>query len=162
MERTRNSILNGAREAFARHGFRRATMADVCKSAGIAKATLYNHVRTKPDLFKLMATHDINDALKRAAEETTQARGLALIAQTIAEHPLIVRARLDDPGALNAMLNSTGPGQEQWEHFRTGVQSMLTGQPPSVQDAAVRWLVGHALWPTQSSPLAAAERLLGR
>src|ERR687890_2826907 len=47
MGRTRLGLLTGAARAFAEHGLRRSTMQSVAAAAGVAKATLYNHFRTK-------------------------------------------------------------------------------------------------------------------
>ena len=43
-------LLTGAARAFADHGLRRSTMQSVAAAAGVAKATLYNHFRTKDDV----------------------------------------------------------------------------------------------------------------
>ena len=162
MDRTRASVLDGARVAFATYGFRRTTMADVCRHAGIAKATLYNHVRTKPDLFRLLASSDLAALLAQAGDEPSQARALAHLAHGISEHPLVVRARADDPVALNAIVNPAGPGAAQWDQLRSGLRDLLSGQPEGVQEAVMRWLVGHAVWPSAYQPVVAAERLVGR
>lgn len=162
MDRTRTSVIDGARVAFATYGFRRTTMADVCRHAGIAKATLYNHVRTKPDLFRLLASSDLAALLTLAAQEPSPARALAVMAHGISGHPLVVRARADDPVALNAILNPAGPGAAQWDELRAGLRDLLTGQPDGVQEAVLRWLVGHAVWPSAYLPVVAAERLVGR
>ena len=50
MGRTRTAALDGARRVLAEHGLRKATMGDVAVRGGLAKATLYNHFRTKDDL----------------------------------------------------------------------------------------------------------------
>jgi AcrR family transcriptional regulator len=44
-------ILDGARAAFARHGYERASMDLVAARAGVSKATLYNHFEDKRALF---------------------------------------------------------------------------------------------------------------
>ena len=50
MNRTRAGLLAGAARAFADQGLRRSTMQSVAAAAGVAKATLYNHFRTKDDV----------------------------------------------------------------------------------------------------------------
>ena len=50
MGRTRAAALDGARRVIAEHGLRKATMGDVAVRGGLAKATLYNHFRTKDEL----------------------------------------------------------------------------------------------------------------
>ena len=43
-------LLPGAARAFAEHGLRRSTMQSIAAAAGVAKATLYNHFRTKDEV----------------------------------------------------------------------------------------------------------------
>ena len=50
MNRTRAGLLSGAARAFAEHGLRRSTMQSIAVAAGVAKATLYNHFRTKDEV----------------------------------------------------------------------------------------------------------------
>src|SRR4051812_50213815 len=49
MGRTRVGLLAGAARSFAEHGPRRSTMQSIATAAGGAKATLYNHFRTKDE-----------------------------------------------------------------------------------------------------------------
>src|SRR3954469_24653115 len=50
MLRTRTAILDAAAQCIERDGVRKTTMSDVSTQARVAKATLYNHFRTKDDL----------------------------------------------------------------------------------------------------------------
>ena len=50
MLRTRTAILSAAAACVQRDGVRKLTMGDVATMGGVAKATLYNHFRTKGDL----------------------------------------------------------------------------------------------------------------
>jgi AcrR family transcriptional regulator len=50
MLRTRTAIVDAAALCIERVGVRRTTMSEVAEAAGIAKATLYNHFRTKGDV----------------------------------------------------------------------------------------------------------------
>ena len=51
MGRTRDAALAGAVRSVAKYGARKSTMGDIAMLAGIAKATLYNHFRTKPEVY---------------------------------------------------------------------------------------------------------------
>jgi len=59
MGRTRTAALEGARRVLAEHGLRKATMGDVAVRGGLAKATLYNHFRTKDDLVAGLIHDDV-------------------------------------------------------------------------------------------------------
>lgn len=53
--RTRiEQIADAALRRFARYGFKRSSMEDVAREAGLAKATLYLHFKGKDDVFRAM------------------------------------------------------------------------------------------------------------
>ena len=45
-------ILEAAREAFASYGFRKTSMDDIARGAGLSRASLYLHYRNKEDIFR--------------------------------------------------------------------------------------------------------------
>ena len=47
-------IADAARTLFARYGYRRTSMDDIAREAGVAKATLYLHFSGKEDVFRTM------------------------------------------------------------------------------------------------------------
>ncbi len=49
-ERTRRRILAAATERFAHHGYRKTSVEDIARRAGIAKGTVYLHFKNKADL----------------------------------------------------------------------------------------------------------------
>ncbi|WP_353231023.1 helix-turn-helix domain-containing protein [Novosphingobium sp.] len=61
-------MLDAGLTLFARHGFKRTSMADIAREAGIARATLYLHFPDKRAVFAALAASVIDDAL--AAAET--------------------------------------------------------------------------------------------
>lgn len=63
-----DSILDAAFHAFAIYGFRRTTMDDIARGAGLSRSALYLHYRNKDDIFRTLAQHYFRDAL--AAMET--------------------------------------------------------------------------------------------
>jgi AcrR family transcriptional regulator len=48
---TRESILDAARTLLARQGYRKTSMEDVGREAGLSRRTLYLHFADKRDLF---------------------------------------------------------------------------------------------------------------
>jgi len=48
----RDQILDAAGSTFARMGYQKASIAAICKEAGIARGTLYQYFRDKHDLFR--------------------------------------------------------------------------------------------------------------
>ena len=50
-ERTRESILDTAYELFARDGFNKITMKDICEATGMSRGGLYSHFGSTRELF---------------------------------------------------------------------------------------------------------------
>ena len=59
MARTRAALLEAAGECLSRYGIRKTTMVDVAARSKVAKATLYNHFRTKDDVWAALIEHEI-------------------------------------------------------------------------------------------------------
>ncbi len=70
-------ILAAALTLFARHGFQRASMADVAREAGIARATLYLRFADKRALFEALAASLVDQALADAQAAWDPAADLA-------------------------------------------------------------------------------------
>jgi AcrR family transcriptional regulator len=73
-EARRQEILAAAFEVFRQYGFRRSSMEDIARAAGLSRAALYLHYRNKSDIFRSLAEayfvqteHRIRDALIEAA-----------------------------------------------------------------------------------------------
>ena len=68
-------ILDAALPVFVRHGFRKASMADIARAAGISRASLYLSFNSKEDLFRAGSTRahartmrDVEAALSGAGD----------------------------------------------------------------------------------------------
>ncbi|MEM8917398.1 MAG: helix-turn-helix domain-containing protein [Pseudomonadota bacterium] len=57
---TNRALLDGAMEQFTRHGFAKTSMSDIAKASGVSRTSLYNHFRTKEDVFRALSSR-IND-----------------------------------------------------------------------------------------------------
>jgi AcrR family transcriptional regulator len=64
---TARAILDAALGAFSRYGFRRASVDDVARAAGVAKGTVYLHFESKEALFRAVAARLADDILERTA-----------------------------------------------------------------------------------------------
>ena len=53
-EKTRGSILDASYELFAKKGFKRVTMKDVCEAAGMSRGGLYSHFSGTDRLFEAL------------------------------------------------------------------------------------------------------------
>lgn len=64
----REHILDAAEFCFARAGFHRTTMQDICKEAAISSGALYVYFASKEDLIAGLAERDRHDFAERFAE----------------------------------------------------------------------------------------------
>jgi AcrR family transcriptional regulator len=147
MARTRLAVLDGAGKALATRGVRATTMNDVAALGGIAKATLYNHMRTKDDVWRALAVAEVERLVADChALGSTLDQALALAADRIAEHAGLRRIVTDEPGYLAALVVPT-PELPVWATAREGVAQLLVaaGRPANDTsiDLVLRWLLSH-------------------
>jgi AcrR family transcriptional regulator len=155
MGRTRRGLLDGAARAFAQHGLKRSTMQGVATAAGVAKATLYNHFRTKEEVARALLTAEL-DRLLAAAGDLPLAGALAVLADECAGHPVLRRLAETEPELLAALLTVDA---EHWAALTARLAAAL-GVDDEAAELAARWLVGVALQPGRSGLRhRAAERL---
>ena len=62
----RDAVYDAASVVFAQYGFRRTTMNDIAKSAGISRPALYLMFENKEDLFQGLAAHRLDQAINSA------------------------------------------------------------------------------------------------
>lgn len=60
-----DQVAEAARRLFARYGYKRTSMDDIAREAGVAKATLYLHFKGKDDVFRTMLQRTADLALGR-------------------------------------------------------------------------------------------------
>lgn len=64
----RGQIRDAAALVFERDGFRRATMADIAKVAGVSRKTVYNYFDNKTGLIGAVIEHDVKLHVQRARD----------------------------------------------------------------------------------------------
>jgi AcrR family transcriptional regulator len=151
MDRTRAALLSGAARAVAVSGTK-ITMAQVAAAAGVAKATLYNHFRTREAVLAALVVHQI-DAL--IDEQAGKPLGAALVdaATAISAHP--VRAGLADvEPAVLAALGRIDDGAEGWQHARVAMAAALAAEGRDGVDTVLRWLASYLLTPAGPESIA--------
>jgi AcrR family transcriptional regulator len=155
MSRTRQGLLAGALRAFADQGVRRSTMQSVAVAAGVAKATLYNHFRTKDDVIRALLAAELDRLTTLAAELPLEA-ALVALSDELGGHPVLRRLIGTEPDVLTALL---AVGNEQWSHMVGRLASAL-GVPMDGAELIARWLLGVVLQPGRSTTRRRAAVLL--
>jgi AcrR family transcriptional regulator len=108
MARTRTGLLDGALRAVAARGTRRTTMNDIATHAGLAKATLYNHFRTKDDVWAALVAVEVAQLAEECADRPL-ADALAHAATRIGTHPALRTIARDEPAVLSRLLLGDPP-----------------------------------------------------
>ena len=158
MGRTRDGLLDGALASIEREGLRGTTMAGISVRSGVAKATLYNHFRTKADVLAAIVEREVDRVADLAvgvlaAADGSLAKALDRAAEALGALPAARRLAQTEPGALTPLLapdpDST-PGAPGWRHAqrRTGELLGAPADGPLV-DLVLRWLAGQLLVPAE-------------
>ena len=146
MGRTRLELLAGAARAFAEHGLRRSTMQSIAAAAGVAKATLYNHFRTKDEVVVALLAVEL-DRLTSLAADLPLDRALAALSDELGAHPVLRRLGVTEPEVLTGLLTVDA---DTWGEL-TGRLAGALGVDPDAAELAARWLVGVVLQPGRST-----------
>ena len=144
MSPTRRGLLAGAASAFAQSGLRRSTMQSVAVAAGVAKATLYNHFRTKDEVARALLALEL-ERLVATAAALPLAEALAVLSDELGAHPVLRRLAETEPEALVAFLAGGSWGR------LIGSLAAALDVDEDAAELAGRWLLGVVLQPGRSS-----------
>jgi AcrR family transcriptional regulator len=158
MGRARAGALSGALRSVIERGTARSTMSGIALAGGLAKATLYNHFRTKDDVWAALAADEV-DGLAALAVDAPVADRLAAVAGALATHPALERLRSQEPETL-AKLTAIGSGPT-WDAARAHLRQALGGSDEGV-DVALRWLTSHVGAPGDAHTRHAGALLIAR
>ena len=142
MSPTRAGLLAGAADAFAATGVRATTMQGIAAAAGVAKGTLYNHFRTKDDVVHALLSVELR-RLTDAATGRPPGEALVLLADAVADHPVLRTMADTDPADLVALLSA---GTQRWTEVTTTLAEVLQTDADGAETAG-RWLLGLVLQP---------------
>jgi AcrR family transcriptional regulator len=174
MTRSRACILSGAAKCLARYGTRKTTMSDIAREGGTAKATVYNHFRTKPDVYAALLADEVDDLLTSVAglpgapgSAESVAEALAYAAEWLSEHPVLRALREREPEVAARLARpGEGPLWQQVRHAALARVSLAVAagalhpqtDPDVAVEALLRWVVSHLTWPAVNGTAAAAAR----
>jgi AcrR family transcriptional regulator len=167
MARTRAAVLDGAGQAVEKYGARKTTMADIAALSGVAKATVYNHFRTKEDLYRAAVEAGVRDLGRRCAAVAGEgpdglARALALAAERLSGSSPLRRVAAEEPVLIAAFLTPTeGPGWQAAREVATAVLAAAGRRSGAAEvQLVLRWAASHAAWPERAAPITEEAGLL--
>ena len=164
MGRGHEAALRGALTAVEKYGSRKATMGDIAMLAGIAKATLYNHFRTRDDVYLAVVVDQVGSIATTARAKLPDGLDVTIAeaARLIGEHAAVRRIAVDDPTAL-AALATPGDGPA-WTAARAAIASALSDcgyvDSPAAVDLVLRYLASQLLAPSNVEDRTSAAALL--
>jgi AcrR family transcriptional regulator len=150
----RERILAGAAKAIAEQGYRQASVADIVKSAAIARARFYENFSSKEDCFFALydetaaATVSVVSAACQASEADFPGRvraGLEALLAHLAEDPVLSRAFIVEGPAVGPPITSRFEGliAEFATLLRAGRPSSTAAELPETVEETV---VGGLYW----------------
>jgi AcrR family transcriptional regulator len=146
MGRTRAGLLAGAARALAERGLRGSTMQSIAVASGVAKATLYNHFRTKDEVVSALLAAEL-ERLGELAAGLSREQALAALSDELGAHPVLRRLAASEPETLTGLL---AVGTERWAELTARLGSALRLDDDGAELAG-RWLLGVILQPGRST-----------
>jgi len=157
MNRSRAALLDGARRAVEKSGTK-ITMAHVAAAAGVAKATLYNHLRTRDAVLSALLADEVARLVDGAAGRPL-AEALQATATSLSENPLLRSLARLEPATL-AALGRVDAAAEGWRAARDAVGAALAAADRGGADLVLRWLASHVVTPSTPAVIAADVEVL--
>jgi AcrR family transcriptional regulator len=157
MNRTRAALLEGARRAVEVNGTK-ITMAQVATGAGVAKATLYNHFRTREAVLSALLADEVNGLIEGLADRPV-ADALTQAASSLSENPMLRALARLEPATL-AALARVDASAEGWRKAREAVTAVLDRADREGTDMVLRWLASHVMTPAPGAAIAADVDIL--
>jgi AcrR family transcriptional regulator len=157
MNRTRAALLEGARRAVQINATK-ITMAQVASGAGVAKATLYNHFRTREAVLSALLAEEVNVLVEGLADRPL-AGALSEAASSLSENPMLHALARLEPATL-AALARVDPSAEGWRKAREAVTTLLGRADRGGADMVLRWLASHIMTPASGAAIAADVDIL--
>ena len=142
----RERLLAAASELFYAEGIASVGIDRVIAKAGVAKATLYNHFRTKDDVTAALLAAEVARLTALAAALPLE-QALAALSDELGGHPVLRRLAETEPETLATLLIAPA---ERWAALVQRLATALALEDDSAELAA-RWLLGVVLQPGRST-----------
>jgi TetR/AcrR family transcriptional regulator, transcriptional repressor of aconitase len=115
LEARREQILDGARRAFARHGYEATTVAVLEEEVGLSRGAIFNYFPDKWSLFFELASRDQHELTTLLLEQGIDATIRHLVEESpdwMAVYFDVLRLLRNDPGVMEEFQARGGPERE--------------------------------------------------
>ncbi|KPN61938.1 hypothetical protein AKJ29_04825 [Aliiroseovarius crassostreae] len=123
------AILMAALEVFRLYGFRRSSMEDIAKAAGMSRAALYLHFRNKQDLFRRLVVvffaQAVCDLRRELLRDPSRAVTDTLVAALLAKGGAGMEALFNSPHGHEMMEVKTSAAEEEVAEGMAQLSSVL-------------------------------------
>ena len=125
-------ILEAAAELIVRWGYKKTTVDDIARQAGVAKGTIYLHWKTREELFKAVLIHeelklaeDIKQLIASDPEGTTLHRMLRHATLATMKRPIWKAVMTRDTEMLGELVQNEAAVQQSVDNFMTYFNTLL-------------------------------------
>jgi AcrR family transcriptional regulator len=157
MGRTRAALLIGAARAVAAAGTK-ITMSQVAAHSGVAKATLYNHFRTRDAVLAALLAHEVDDLLNRLAHAPLE-RALGDAATEISTNPMVRALATSEPATIAGMAR-VDTRIEAWRRAHEAVREALGREGLAGDTVVIRWLASYLVSPASEESIREDARIV--
>ncbi len=130
LDARRRQILDGARAAFARHGYEGATVRILEEEIGLSRGAIFHHFTDKPALFLALAAQDAGEMV-----ETVQAHGLVQVMRNLVADPNA--GWLGTQLEISRKLRTDPDFREAWDVRAQAIRSATRARLARQRDAGV-------------------------
>ena len=132
----RESILNTARQMFARYGIRKTNLNEIARMARVAKATIYNYFGSKEQVYFEVLNREANELMDRMSEAAAQ------IKSPLEKLRFFYRTRFTKMKEISHVLAGRGDGEDQLRSLTDIIRERLfkkeVGLVQSILEEGVR------------------------
>ncbi|WP_280234917.1 TetR/AcrR family transcriptional regulator [Nocardia cyriacigeorgica] len=133
-------ILDSARELALRHGVRKVTIAEIAKSAGVGKGTVYLYWETKEDLFMGLITREVLAWIDTINAQIAQDPH-TILPRNLA--PLLIRTTLGNPWLR--WVRNDDSALRQLVHRPADQQRFIDASPSAMANVVTTTLRAHGI-----------------
>ena len=151
-QRTQDAIADAARTILKTKPVKNLSMVSLAETSQIARATVYNHVSEKSDIYALISKSYQKDFKTLISENQELVAGLKALADFVANDAAVQGLAKHDPKSLNQVISHihTMP-DEIAKILMDALLSWNVSADLISADVVVRWITSHAIAPGSQS-----------